>query len=114
MNTSVYSINKAINKPIEFKGLKAQYIWFLGGGLVALLIVFAVLYICGVNAFVCLCIIVSLTICLFVQIYGLSNKYGEFGLMKAMPYRRIPKVIKIKSKKTFIDLGTVKKKSDEK
>ncbi|MBC7400254.1 MAG: DUF4133 domain-containing protein, partial [Mucilaginibacter sp.] len=46
--------------------------------------------------------------------YGLSNKYGEFGLMKAMAYRRIPKVIKIKSRKTFIDLGTVKKKSDEK
>ncbi|MBD0288989.1 MAG: DUF4133 domain-containing protein, partial [Flavisolibacter sp.] len=41
MATSVYQINKGINKPIEFKGFKAQYIWYLGGGLVALLILFA-------------------------------------------------------------------------
>src|SRR4029450_6697341 len=27
MSTSVYKINKGINKPIEFKGLKARYIW---------------------------------------------------------------------------------------
>ncbi|MBC7536286.1 MAG: DUF4133 domain-containing protein, partial [Ferruginibacter sp.] len=25
MSNSVYQINKGINKPIEFKGLKAQY-----------------------------------------------------------------------------------------
>ena len=42
MSNSVYQINKGINKPIEFKGLKAQYIWYLGGGLVALLILFAI------------------------------------------------------------------------
>jgi len=27
--SSVYKINKGINKPIEFKGLKAQYIAYL-------------------------------------------------------------------------------------
>jgi hypothetical protein len=43
MATSVYQINKGINKPIEFKGLKAQYIWYLCGGLVALLILFAIM-----------------------------------------------------------------------
>ncbi len=43
--SSVYAINKSINKPVEFKGLKAQYIWYLGGGLLFLLILFAVLYI---------------------------------------------------------------------
>ena len=44
MGNSVYSVNKGINKSIEFKGLKAQYIWYLGGGVVALLILFAILY----------------------------------------------------------------------
>ncbi|HMT97439.1 MAG TPA: DUF4133 domain-containing protein, partial [Ferruginibacter sp.] len=33
MSNSVYQINKGINRSIEFKGLKAQYIWYLGGGL---------------------------------------------------------------------------------
>jgi hypothetical protein len=42
-----YSINKGINKPIEFKGLKAQYIGYLGGGLGYLLVLFAILYLIG-------------------------------------------------------------------
>ena len=69
MSNSVYQINKGINKPIEFKGLKAQYIWYLGGGLVALLILFAIIYIIGVNVFICLALIVSLSTALFIYIY---------------------------------------------
>jgi hypothetical protein len=64
--SSVYQINKGINKPIEFKGLKAQYIWYLGGGLVALLILFAIIYIAGINVFVCLLIIIVLGSGLFM------------------------------------------------
>ena len=46
MSQQVCTISvKGINKPLEFKGLKAQYIWYLGGGLVALLILFAIMYI---------------------------------------------------------------------
>ena len=66
MSNSVYQINKGINKPIKFKGLKAQHIWYLGGGLVALLILFAIIYIIGVNVFICLGIIVSLSTVLFM------------------------------------------------
>ena len=51
MANSVYKINKGINKPVEFRGLKAQYIWYLGGGLVILLILFAILYVIGINTF---------------------------------------------------------------
>jgi hypothetical protein len=92
--SSVYQINKGINKPIEFKGLKAQYIWYLGGGLVVLLILFAILYICGVNPFICLFIIgISGTI-LFMYIYKLSRTYGEHGVMKKMARKGVPKVIK--------------------
>mgnify|MGYP001209110964 CR=1 FL=1 len=101
MATSVYSINKGINKPIEFKGLRAQYIWYLGGGLLVLLIAFAVLYICGVNTFVCLFIIIVSGTALFIHIYKLSHKYGEHGMMKAIAKRSIPTVIKTYSRKTF-------------
>lgn len=44
MSNSVYPINKGINQSIEFKGLKAQYIWYLGGGVVGLMILFAILF----------------------------------------------------------------------
>ena len=45
MSNIIYSINRGINRPLEFRGLKAQYIWHLGGGLVAVLILFSILYI---------------------------------------------------------------------
>ena len=104
MSTSVYTINKGINKPIEFKGLKAQYIWFLGGGLLALLILFAVLYICGVNTFICLGLILFLGTVLFLHVYRLSHKYGQYGMMKKAARRGIPHVVKIYSRKTFTSL----------
>ncbi len=104
MATSVYTINKGINKPIEFKGLKAQYIWYLGGGLLALLILFAILYICGVNTFICLFIIVSAATVLFMHVYKLSRKYGEHGMMKTLAKRSIPTELKIYSRKTYTNL----------
>ncbi len=103
--SSVYSINKGINKPIEFKGLKAQYIWWLGGGLLVLLILFAVLYICGVNSFVCIAIIIICASLLFMQVYKLSRKYGQHGMMKAVAKRSLPQVIKSYSRKPFLKLN---------
>ena len=104
MSTSVYTVNKGINRPIEFKGLKAQYIWYLGGGLLALLILFAILYICGVNTFICLLIIVVAGTCLFMHVYKLSRQYGEHGMMKTLARRSVPSVVKIYSRKTFTGL----------
>ena len=104
MATSVYPINKGINKPIEFKGLKAQYIWYLGGGLLALLILFAILYICGVNTFVCLGIILIAGTALFIQIYKLSHKYGQHGMMKTLAKRSVPHCVKSYTRSVFLKL----------
>ena len=101
MSTSVYTINKGINKPVEFRGFKAQYIWYLGGGLLILLILFAVLYICGVHPFVCLGIILISGACLFIYVGRLSSKYGKYGLMKKMAKKGVPKVIKSRSRSVF-------------
>lgn len=109
MNTSVYTINKGINRPIEFKGLKAQYIWWLGGGLLVLLILFAVLYIAGVNPFICLFVIVILSAVLFVNVYRMSRRYGEYGMMKGIAKRSIPKVLKSYSRKVFTGLLKIKR-----
>jgi len=98
MANSVYKINKGINKPIEFKGLKAQYIWYLGGGLVVLLILFVVVYLLGVNTYVCLISIVFSGTLLFIQVHRLSHKYGEHGMMKKVARKGIPKVIKCNSR----------------
>src|SRR3954454_7084034 len=98
MASSIYGINKGINKPIEFKGLKAQYIGYLAGGLVGLLVLFAILYVSGVNTYVCLAIILLLGFLMFAIVQKLSQQYGQYGIMKKMAYRGVPKVIKIYSR----------------
>lgn len=101
---SIYKINKGINKPIEFKGLKAQYIAYLAIGLIGLLILFAVLYITGVNMFVCLALVGLLGTGLFMTVYQMSDRYGEHGLLKKMARRAIPDFIIANSRNVFTNL----------
>lgn len=101
MTNSVYQINKGINQSIEFKGLKAQYIWYLGGGVIVLMILFAVMYIVGLPSFVCLGIIGVSGTLLVMKIYQMSHKYGEHGMMKALAKRQVPKAIRTQSRKVF-------------
>ncbi len=101
MANSVYQINKGINKSIEFKGLKAQYIWYLGGGLIALLILFAIMYIIGLNTFICVGVIGIAGTLLFIYIYRLSNTHGEYGMMKKIAKRSVPSLVKSNSRKQF-------------
>jgi hypothetical protein len=102
---SVYKINKGINRPIEFKGLKAQYIGYLAIGLVLLLIVFAILYIIGVNMFICLGIIAIVGTALFTSVYNMSRTYGQHGLLKKLAKRNIPESLKCHSRMVFINLS---------
>jgi hypothetical protein len=102
MTNSIYKINKGINKPIEFKGLKAQYIWWLGGGIIGLMILFAILYIIGVNAYACVSIILFAGSFVFFYVYKLSNTYGEHGMKKKMAKRHIPKTIKSYNRNIFL------------
>ena len=102
MATSIYKINKGVNKCIEFKGLKAQYIWYLGGGLVMLMVLFSIMYVIGVNTYICLFIILIAGFILFTWVYKLSNTYGEYGMMKKAAKKMLPTVIKSNSRKVFI------------
>jgi hypothetical protein len=99
----IYPINKGINKPIEFKGLKAQYIGYLGGGLVCLLVLFAILYLIGMAVYLCILIIAGLGSLLFYKVFGLSHKYGQHGLMKRNARRYLPTYLKFKSRKLFYE-----------
>lgn len=101
MAASVYKVNKGINKPIEFKGLKAQYIAYLAAGLIGLLILFAALYIAGVNMFLCLFLTAALGTILFMTVYRMSAKYGQHGLLKKMASRSLPDFIKVTSRRPF-------------
>jgi Flp pilus assembly protein TadB len=82
--SSVYIINKGVNRPIVFRGLKAQYIWWLAIGLGGLLVLFAFLYILSVPVTICMAIILVAGLFLFRYVYRMNNRYGEHGMMKAL------------------------------
>ncbi|WP_293299832.1 DUF4133 domain-containing protein [Pedobacter sp. UBA4863] len=103
MANSIYKINKGINKSIEFKGLKAQYIWYLCGGVLALLIIYAAMYIAGIPSYICIAMIAVLGTFLFIKVYAMSRKYGEHGLMKALARKSTPKAIRSYSRKHFVN-----------
>lgn len=102
---SVYKINKGINRPIEFRGLKAQYIWYLGGGMLILLILFAILYVCGVNMYVCLALVALLGTGVVMAVYHLSNTYGEHGLNKKLAQRNLPQSLRAAGRSFILDLN---------
>lgn len=87
-------INRGVNKPIEFKGLKAQYIGYLCGGLLILLLLFAILYIIGVSLYLLSVVIGIAGFVLFSFVFKFSHKYGPYGLMKKAAYGRLPKSLK--------------------
>ena len=100
--STIYKVNKGINQTIEFKGLKAQYIWYLGGGIIVLMVLFAALFIIGLPSFMCVGFIGVLGTLLVIKIYALSRKYGQYGMMKALAQKQLPKALKCYSRKVFI------------
>lgn len=103
-----YDINKGVNRPIEFHGLKAQYIYYLAAGLAFLLVAFSAMYIAGVPVYLCLPVVFLVGSGLFTGVYRLSHRYGEHGLAKAMALRQVPAAILSKSLKVYEGLAKEK------
>lgn len=106
--STVYKINKGINKSIEFKGIKAQYIIYLASGMVGLLLLFAILYVIGVNSYICMGIVIPSAICLYIGVQRYSKKYGEHGLLNYSARKQLPHHIRVSSEKYFNNLSEVK------
>lgn len=102
--SAVYQINKGVNRAIEFKGLKAQYISYLAVGLLLLLLVFVVLHVSGINTYVCLTLVGGSGAGLFIGVFRLSARYGEHGLMKRRARRSVPACLKFRSRRVFLAL----------
>lgn len=101
MEGSVYGINKGVNAPIVFKGLQGQYIGYLGGGVAGLLILFVLLYLCGVNTWICLVIVFPGGGYLFHWVYRTNKNFGVHGVMKQSARRLLPKAIRNNSRIHF-------------
>jgi hypothetical protein len=101
---TVYHINKGINKPIEFKGLKAQYILYLGIGLVFLLLLFAILYTLKLHLALCIIIVGLFSMALITMVYKLSREFGQYGMLKFIAKHKIPQFLSSSSRNVFLQL----------
>ena len=88
-----YPINKGIGRSPEFKGLKSQYLFIFAGGLLALFVLFVIMYMAGIDQWVCIGFGVICASVLVWVTFRLNAKYGEWGLMKLQALRRHPRYI---------------------
>lgn len=77
-----YHVNKGIGRSVEFKGLKAQYLFIFVGGLLSLFVLFVILYMIGIDQWICFGFGVVSASVLVWQTFALNARYGEHGLMK--------------------------------
>ena len=90
---AAFEINKGIGRTVEFKGLKAQYLFLFAGGLLAVFFLVVILYLCGVSQIACLVIgIVGATLVVW-QTFAMNRKYGQYGLMKKGAVRMHPRYL---------------------
>jgi hypothetical protein len=88
-----YNINKGIGKSVEFKGLKAQYLFIFAAGLLAVFVVFVILYMAGVGQWICIGFGVSAASFVVWLTFHLNARYGEHGLMKLLSKRQHPRYL---------------------
>jgi len=103
---TIYNINRGVGKCVEFKGLKAQYILYAGGVLIADFLVFVILYICHVNSWICVVLSFGSGAMGISLLYRRSRKYGEYGWARKSAGKNTPKALCCRSYKLFINLKT--------
>ena len=88
-----YTVNKGIGRSPEFKGLKSQYLFIFAGGLLSLFVIFVVMYMAGIDQWVCIGVGTVSASVLVWGTFRLNARYGEFGLMKLQARRNHPRYI---------------------
>ena len=90
---TTFEIHKGVDPPVEFKGLRSQYLFICAGGLIGAFLIVVVLYMCGVGQFLCLGVGGALAAGVVMLTYRLNEKYGTYGLMKALAVKLHPRRI---------------------
>lgn len=88
-----YNINKGIGKSVDFKGLKAPCLFIFAAGLLAVFIVFVVMYMAGVDQWMCIGFdVIAISVLVWLT-FNLNAKYEEHVLMKLMAVKQHPRYL---------------------
>ena len=107
-----FPINKGIGRSVEFKGLKAQYLFIFCGGLLVVFVLFIILYMVGIDQWFCIGFGVISASVLVWQTFALNARYGQYGLMKLGAVRSHPRYLI--NRRRIARLFTRKKEKNEK
>ena len=97
-----FEINKGVGREVEFKGLRAQYLFIFAAGLLAVFVVFVIMYMAGADQWICIGFGVSAATVLVWLTFTLNRKYGSHGLMKLFAARQHPRRILSRKRITWI------------
>jgi hypothetical protein len=105
MITSItYPIQRAIERPLYFKGLAGQYIVLAALALIGDLLLFVLLYICRIPPWLCVLIAFALGTTSLLVTRRLSRRFGAHGLEQYLAARSLPRSIRFGRRTNFIHL----------
>lgn len=90
---SDFEINKGVGREVEFKGLRAQYLFIFAFGLLAVFVVFVIMYTAGIGQWTCIGCGVSAATAVVWLTFSLNRRFGSHGLMKLLAARQHPRRI---------------------
>lgn len=90
---AAFDIHKGVDAPVEFKGLRSQYLFICAGGLIGSFLLIVAMNMVGFGHVVCLFTGVAMAVGVVTITFRLNDKYGTFGLMKAFSVRLHPRRI---------------------
>ena len=90
---SDFEINKGVGREVEFKGLRAQYLFIFAFGLLAVFVEFVIMYTAGIGQWVCIGFGVSAATAIVWLTFSLNKQFGSHGLMKLLAARQHPRRI---------------------
>jgi len=99
---TVFKVHRRVNAPVEFKGLKGQYILYAGASVIACMVLFAILYIAGVNSYLCLLLCFGIGALCIGRAFHLSQRYGIYGWRKKRSARGSPKALRSGSRSVYL------------
>ena len=90
---SDFEINKGVGREVEFKGLRAQYLFIFAFGLLAVFVVFVIMYTAGIGQWTSIGFGVSAATAVVWLTFSLNRRFGSHGLMKLLAARQHPRRI---------------------
>ena len=91
---ATYQVNRGVGKPVEFFGLRSQYVIYFVF-LVLLVLLFSFILTILLNVMGALLIGIIAFLLAICSCFKLNNKFGEHGLMQLMASKKVVKHISV-------------------